>query len=78
MNYQKEFVLEPVTQAFVDSTRKAWETLYTLPYADACQVLEGDVSANNNYANTYATSGRIRCRRAGQRRGFQIHRLDAR
>ena len=41
MNYQKEPILEPTTQAFVDSTRDAWQTLYTLSYSEARQVLEG-------------------------------------
>jgi acetyl esterase len=35
MNYQKEPILELTTQAFADSTRNAWQTLYTLPYSEA-------------------------------------------
>jgi acetyl esterase len=41
MNYQKEPILEPATQAFADSTRNAWQTLYTLSYSEARQILEG-------------------------------------
>ena len=41
MIYHKEPILEPKTQAFVDSTRKAWQTLYSLSYAEAREVLEG-------------------------------------
>ena len=41
MIYHKEPILEPKTQGFVDSTRKGWQTLYTLSYAEAREVLEG-------------------------------------
>jgi len=41
MNYYKKPILEPITEAFVDSTRKAWQALYTLSYAEAREVLEG-------------------------------------
>ena len=41
MIYQREPILEPKTETFVDSTRKGWQTLYTLSYAEAREVLEG-------------------------------------